>query len=138
MAVYAQPRSTAEAAATPADAHSTEADAAAGKASKKRKLAATTAAAASSSSATAAPLLRYLYYKPHVTASSSEDDSIKPGCTLFVVNIPFFYTVSKCNTHAAQCAGCVNSERDCHSSLDASCSSSDLSFSLSVCLPPCG
>jgi hypothetical protein len=67
---------------------------------KKRKVSDTGA------SSDAAPLIRYLYYKSHSTSSTV--DGVKPGCTLFVVNIPFSYTEDHLRTVFA-CFGGVES-----------------------------
>ena len=94
MAVYAHPGSSAAAAATTSDSSS--------KSSKKRKHAAEPAAPA--------PLVRYLYYKAHAGAGAAGDDSIKAGCTLFVVNIPFFYTAE----HLMQLFACFGAVEQAH------------------------
>ena len=69
--------------------------------SKKKKSSNTNHTASPSSS----PLIRYLYYKSHSTAAGA-DDGLKPGCTLFVVNIPFHYT-SEHLTQLFNCFGTV-------------------------------
>lgn len=59
---------------------------------KKKKTAGTTSAPQ--------PLVRYLYYKSH--SGPVGDDDVRPGCTLFVVNIPFHYTAE----HLTQLFAC--------------------------------
>lgn len=94
MAVYAHPGSSAATAtATPAS------DSA--KSTKKRKHA---------EAAAPAPLVRYLYYKAHAGAVAGGDDSIKAGCTLFVVNIPFYYTAE----HLMQLFACFGAVEQAH------------------------
>jgi hypothetical protein len=68
---------------------------------KSKKVDSAAAASASSSAAAAAPLVRFLYYKSHSSAVGA-DDGLKPGCTLFVVNLPFHYTAE----HLVQLFGC--------------------------------
>lgn len=108
MAVYASP-SGAEEGNTAAQQQKQPPPQQQPSANKKKKAAAAAAAAAaasssstvssSSSSSSSSPLLRYLYYKLHsvsaaaaAAAEAAGDDSALPGCTLFVVNIPFYYT----------------------------------------------
>jgi len=86
MAVFAQPGS--------ADAQPMPADSDAGKAGgKKRKHAAVSASAAeAASSSRGSGLVRYVFYKSQSAAAAAGEDDVKPGCTLFVVNVPPFYT----------------------------------------------
>lgn len=103
MAVYATPQTAADTATaavadTTAPSHSSK--------KKKKGSKQETSASAQPSpapSAPSTPLIRYLYYKLHTvriggSSAAAEDENeadesgARPGCTLFVVNIPFHYT----------------------------------------------
>jgi len=133
MAVYAEPQRDSEEATIPlaesaSSASNTESDKKKKQKGKKERKAdaaenvpSAAAAGAQNGAASASPvspspfpsssLIRYLYYKAHQTNSAMQqtDDTIKAGCTVFVVNIPFYYT----SEHLTQLFSCFGTVESC-------------------------
>jgi ribosomal RNA-processing protein 7 len=105
MAVYAQPGSSD---AQPLPVDSDAGSSSSGKGKKRKHAAVSASAAAASSPSRGSGLVRYLYFKPQQSNASAaaEEDDVKPGCTLFVVNVPPFYTAEHL-TQLFTCFGAV-------------------------------